>query len=187
MNTLVNLFDHQLENIGGCILSPKDLYVCKNDLLLLENSIFQNKFSRILTGDTDEKTSLDCLRIKNSKQSTREDIYSLFQSSGIEKNLEVILQEKSYKIDRCQAHVYGEGDFLSIHRDTDSCKDYVYSCVLMLSDDFSGGEFVLYNNDDKHIFKPSYGDLLVIKSDLMHEVKKITSGKRKVLVFFIKM
>lgn len=162
----------------------------KLDIEKLEKEVFKEKefFEIIEKGDTDESSSLGCLRIKTTN-------VDLYNSSCVER----LLSEKEFisfmegqtnlkniEIDRCQAHIYQKGDFLSIHNDTDSCPDYKYSCLLFFSNDYEGGEFKVYNHEICQSFKPRYGTLLVLKSGLMHEVCRVTKGMRKVIAFFIK-
>ena len=74
-------------------------------------------------------------------------------------------------------YIVGEG--AKPHTD-DSISDKSY--ILLLNDEFEGGEFYL---DNRHI-KFEKGDLLEFKGHLLHEVKEITKGYREVLVIFSK-
>jgi hypothetical protein len=74
-------------------------------------------------------------------------------------------------------YIVGEG--AKPHTDN-SISDKSY--ILLLNDEFEGGEFYLDNKPIK--FKK--GDLLEFDGHLLHEVKEITKGYREVLVIFSK-
>ena len=74
---------------------------------------------------------------------------------------------------------YSVGEKAKPHTDN-SISDKSY--ILLLNDEFEGGEFYL---DNKHI-KFEKGDLLEFNGFILHEVKEITEGYREVLVIFSK-
>tara|TARA_R110002111_G_scaffold181887_1_gene247456 strand:- start:160 stop:723 length:564 start_codon:yes stop_codon:yes gene_type:complete len=178
-----------LDHKGAMEYVLKDKIFDILDIRNLEKDLFQQEnFEPVEKGDTDESSSLLCLRIKKPDINlyTSKKVENLLGKNEFISFLKSQTNLKRIEIDRCQAHVYKTGDFLSLHNDTESCAEYKYSCILFLSDDYEGGEFKVYNRGNCYSFKPNYGSLLIIKSGLMHEVCKIKKGIRKVLVFFLK-
>lgn len=181
---------NELHHKGAMEYVLKDKIFDAFGIRSLERELFQQekKFEAVEKGDTEESSSLFCLRIKKPDTNlyTSKKVEEFLRKKEFISFLKSQTGLKHIEIDRCQAHVYQKGDFLSIHNDTESCPDYKYSCILFFSDDYEGGEFKIYNDGGNYIFKPNYGSLLIIKSGLMHEVCKIKKGTRKVLVFFLK-
>lgn len=63
--------------------------------------------------------------------------------------------------------------------------DIVYTGLLYLNDDYSGGELILEDQpEDKVAFKPTPGTLIYFTEDVFHEVLPITNGIRYNIVMF---
>ena len=78
-----------------------------------------------------------------------------------------------------------KGGFYDQHRDTYGTMEYrKISIVIALSDpnDYEGGE--LYFSELNKSYKLNKGSIVVFKSDEMHGVTPVTSGKRKVIISF---
>ena len=179
-----------LQSDGSILFSDHELPISKTEWKLLA-SLFQGaelNFETLFKGDTDEKLSLNCLRIKKQLDSniSNQSIFNILTTPLFTKFLSKALCLSDFEIDRCQAHIYKKGDFLGLHNDKDSAPDYLYSCIISFSSNYSGGEFILYDKNKVERFKPLDKSLLIIKSGLFHEVKEVLSGERRVLVFFIK-
>jgi len=101
------------------------------------------------------------------------------------KSLFRTIMSGDYYIRRCQVNKMKKGSFVTKHQDTHSNYSYVYSFVMQLENDFSGGEFVIYHNNKKEVILPKKGDVLINKSDALHEVQTVKSGNRMSLVFFM--
>lgn len=88
-------------------------------------------------------------------------------------------------IDRMQAHVYNPNGLLGRHCDADAVPSYRCSAILMMNDDYAGGEFVLFKDEENPVyFKPAARSLILTDSLLDHQVDLIHSGFRKSLCFF---
>lgn len=74
---------------------------------------------------------------------------------------------------------YGVGDYAKPHHDSYSNQ----TSILLLSDDFSGGDFILNKNNLE--FKQK-GTFITFNSKDEHSVSKITKGIREVLVMLFK-
>jgi len=181
---------NNLQHKGAIEYDLKGKIFNADEIRNLEKEIFQQKesFEVVEQGDTEESSSLCVLRIKrpNVDSYNAKKVRNFLEKKEFVSFLKDKTELENIEIDRCQAHIYQKGDFLSLHNDTDSCPDYKYSCILFFSDDYEGAEFKVYSERNSHSFKPKYGEILLIKSGLMHEVCKVRNGTRKVLVFFIK-
>ena len=88
-----------------------------------------------------------------------------------------------------QLSCYGKGEYYSTHRDFSynrSCKGHTRKLSLSLQlsseSDYSGGDLILYHNNDKYICPKTKGTIFVFDSRLIHEVTEITQGVRYSLV-----
>lgn len=97
-------------------------------------------------------------------------------------------------IENLQYCIYNPGDGYDWH--IDSFPEYlkynrVISGTLMLSnpDDYEGGEFDVHrygNPTDIITEKPKRGEIIFFDSKMPHRVRKVTSGVRKSLVFWVR-
>ncbi len=76
---------------------------------------------------------------------------------------------------------YDSGDYYSWHIDKENNKEYVYSYVVYLNDDFKGGD-TLFLADQLRI-KPKKGSVLCFPCDFtyIHKSTKIKSGMKKII------
>lgn len=78
---------------------------------------------------------------------------------------------------------YGKGDKFMKHSDTLS--DRIYSVGIQLTDQYNGGEYLVYKNDSFNIISREIGNTYFMESSTLHEIKEIQSGVRYSLVAFI--
>ena len=88
-----------------------------------------------------------------------------------------------------QVSCYGEGEYYSIHPDFSGdryskshTRKLSLSLQLSAESDYSGGDLILYHNDEKYICPKTKGTIFVFDSRLLHEVTEITQGVRYSLV-----
>ncbi|MGA1100832.1 2OG-Fe(II) oxygenase [Alphaproteobacteria bacterium LSUCC0684] len=87
---------------------------------------------------------------------------------------------------RCQVNRLGEGAFIGRHLDAVSNPTYHAAVVIQLSKDYDGGEFAIYPEGAKKpiVKKTGYGDVVVTRCDVEHEVFRVKGGQRISLVYF---
>lgn len=153
----------------------------------------------------------ECLRIANSKREVdstvggkvnkrnkiRKDVFfSSIESAAMDEHIFQIVQSKvkdAFKINLAYRETYkvgtyyaNDGGFYIPHTDTQGGMEYRnISCVICLSNtkDYEGGYFRFV--DLKKTFKFDRGDAIIFDSNLLHEVKPVTSGKRQILASFM--
>ena len=96
-----------------------------------------------------------------------------------------IVNKKKLFIRRAQVNFMSKNRFFGYHLDIDSNPDYLYAVVLQLGSKFTGGDYVVYKNKKKNIFKPKYKSIIISDCKIPHEVSKVKSGKRVSFVFFL--
>ena len=147
----------------------------------------QALFTRVYVGDTTEASSLSVLRVKNPDNANilHQELMNLVGSKKMIDFYRKICKNENLVIDRCQAHIYKEGDFISYHVDRESYSGYLYSLLFYISDDYAGGEMVMYIDGKACKFNIPKGTLLLADSSIPHEVLPVKSGVRKTVAVFL--
>lgn len=183
-------FRKELENTGWVLIPKEYLPWSIQELNHIEKitSAENIPYKRSEYGDTGEKNPVSYFRILHPTihETCLPECMRLIESNAVKNFFLSITGEKNYDIDRCQAHMYFKGDFIAVHTDSDSCPEYRYSVMLLLSEGYKGGEFVMHDAESLISLKPEKYSMIIAKSYYPHEVKEITFGIRRTLVFFIK-
>ncbi len=58
--------------------------------------------------------------------------------------------------------------------------------IIQLSENYKGGELVVWNGDDEIICDTTIGNMILFPSELYHQAKVLKEGIRYVMVFFLK-
>lgn len=139
-------------------------------------------------GDTGETLNGSFSRIKKQNDDTYAcpEIKSLFLSDKFLNFLRKITEIESLHIDRLQGHYYEKGGFIALHNDKESCNHYLYSVILMLTDDYKGGEFVIHHPEKGQLpFRAPRRSVLFTPCCYSHEVKPVLSGIRHGICLFV--
>jgi len=81
--------------------------------------------------------------------------------------------------------IYEEGCFFNRHTDSLSSKNMIGTLIYGLTNDYEGGEFVVYNNSDSKTFKIKKNEWIFIYGNCPHEVLPVKSGTRITITFKI--
>ena len=80
---------------------------------------------------------------------------------------------------------YMTGDVFKKHHD--NVFNRIYTCGLLLNDDFKGGNLNVYTRNDKMMhFNNIKGNCYLFDSNLYHEVNEIIEGNRSVVLIFFR-
>jgi len=141
-----------------------------------------------LLGKEEYKPELRKSFVHIKKPSKGEALYEYVQR-GLSLVSEELVTEEPLLI---QVLKYKEGGFIYKHKDdiTTSLDGFVqarYYFIILLNDDFEGGDFLAFNNQDKlYAFDKKVGNVLVGDPTMFHEVTKVTKGERYSLICFIR-
>jgi hypothetical protein len=83
---------------------------------------------------------------------------------------------------------YKTGDFFIKHNDhikNGEVRIYTIGIHLNSKDDFTGGDFKIYNGNNETIIDFNTGKVYIIESSTPHSVELITSGNRITLMLFV--
>lgn len=180
----------QLMTEGTVVIPQENIPLTPTDWQTLSAVLDNLEYENIHTGDTDESTSVKVFRVKKEMD---EKIYhpqllEIINSPAMKKYIAHILNIDEYIVERCQCHIYYEGDFVSKHQDNQSCRDFKYAFMILLDGEYEGGDFCVHadENGGTYSYYPQKNSLIITKCSMAHEVKKVTKGERKVIVGFLK-
>jgi len=90
---------------------------------------------------------------------------------------------------KIQINLLKEGGFVGPHIDRGSNPQWLFVCVLQLSEHYQGGEYAIDHPDGEKKFKipDPYGSLFIARTDVDHWIEPVTHGIRKTLVYFVGM
>jgi hypothetical protein len=86
------------------------------------------------------------------------------------------------KKNKIHFHRFVEGDWFGKHNDTR--EERLYAVGVLLNDDFSGGDFKLYNPNEYTLNKES-GNAYIFDVGIDHEITHVLGGERYSLLWFL--
>lgn len=181
----------RLRSKGGMVLSPAELPFTQAELQKLEEILTYNEKEYHLQGggDTEEAGLGYVNRVKKENGGVYKyaAVADIFTS---DKMITFLKQQTGLKnpiVDRMNSNLYKEGCFVGRHVDSESWGGYVLTCILCLDDQYTGGKFMVYRQDGAEIaFHPKKFHMILTPAEIPHEVKKVESGIRHHLCFFIR-
>lgn len=100
---------------------------------------------------------------------------------------EIQIKDSNYYPNGCGLHKYSKGDLFQKHIDlTKNHLDRRWNLGIQLNEEYTGGEYVCYdNNDNPIILSKEVGTAIAYDAKTLHEIKEITSGERYSIVITI--
>ena len=90
------------------------------------------------------------------------------------------------KVNQFDLLLYNKGYYYKKHRDVIKKQKRTWTSVTMIDkQDLSGGELVVYVDDDEVVVDLDIGETVVFKSSYYHEAKEVLNGSRLVLVAWL--
>lgn len=181
-----------LRNSGYELIAEQNIPLTYDEWLRLEFLTEEQNlpYSQGNLGDTQEALSMKVFRIKTSrsKEILHLELMTLIGSPKMLDFYRRVCGNNKLIIDRCQAHLYKKDDFIARHIDRDSYEDYEFSILIAISQDFTGGEMILYQVgkiETANKFKLPNRTALIADSGIPHEVLPLQSGIRKTIALFL--
>lgn len=150
-------------------------------------------YERVTLGDAGEPNYVDVARFMtdvegpqfvNTHASRR--VIEIVGSAAMMAFYERVTGHSNLVLRRCQVNVLNAGGFIGTHLDVDSNPDYLSPVVMQFSNDYRGGEYVVYHPvRGETRFKTRRYSMLISRCDIPHSVSAVTAGSRKTLVFFL--
>jgi len=156
---------------------------CKKILSLINVNNLGHSYLNLSTENTNKKGKMSFEQYKiNSDVDT--DWFIKIIKNFIYENTKIFVNE--IKLD-VQILKYTINSQFPKHRDSDNTiptnpnQQRLFTIGILLNEDFEGGDLIVYDNK-KNYLKKTTGNSYIFESSLEHEVTKITSGIRYVLV-----
>lgn len=176
---------------GAIVLQREELPLGDAQWDALEALLAQMDYDKVVGGDTGDAHSVWVGRFVNDVEKP-ESLHALTKPL-----LDIILNDDMHAffgqlvgayplcMRRCQANRLFQEDFIGYHIDRDTTPDYTATAVFQFSDEFEGGEFMLYHPEEgeKLVKLPKYS-VLLNRGDIPHEVMPVKSGVRLTLACF---
>ncbi len=185
--------DHLREELlssGKVIVNEKFLPWNQSELKLIEERTSPKNivYSRTEYGDTGERNPVSYFRLLHPEiqETFLPECLKLIRNKETKAFFLSLTGLSDFTIDRCKVHLYQKGDFIALHNDNESCPEYLYTVILLLSEDYIGGELIVKKDSCYYSLKPEMFSMIVINSFLSHEVKEIFAGLRRAFVFFLR-
>ena len=101
------------------------------------------------------------------------------------KKIESVVNDGT-KVNQFDLLLYKKGYYYKKQKDVHKKEQRTWTSVTMIDkQDLSGGELVVYVDDDEVVVDLDVGETVVFKSSYYHEAKKVLSGSRLVLVAWL--
>lgn len=151
-------------------------------------------WEQVFVGDADELNDLTVARFMTDvekpmrvNQPLADQMISVVCNQRLLGFVSNLLGGEEFYVRRMQVNKMKNGSFIGKHLDVDSNPDYLYSIVLQLGKDFSGGEFLIFNHHGEQVnfIRPGLQSIVITDCSFPHQVEAVTDGERISLVFFV--
>ena len=137
------------------------------------------------------ETDFEVIYRPDKRKSYRSDI-TINQDSQVYNSLNNAFNTFGYKLisEKLEGSVikYFEGDFLSKHTDlSDDFIERMFCVIVQLNEtyDYEGGDFTYYIDGVEYEMGRTIGTTLIMKPEILHEVKVVENGERCSLIFWV--
>lgn len=176
----------ELVENGYVSLTEDDLPFSSQDWETIIKTYNELDFHWVQAAETGEELkNYECFRIKKAylPEIYNSTLWELFNSQFMCELYNSLLPLKTPWFERFQAHRIHPGGFHSKHPDDCTYKEYLYTMLIHPEDDYEGGEFNIYIDENNPIvIRPLPRSILIFKSSIVHSVDVVTAGIRKSII-----
>lgn len=145
----------------------------KGKVWIVDSNVDKPSIKKNKVLDRHSKEYNYCVELLNKSMQTN----TLFKSTYVMKDITQPLVTQ-----------YSEGDFYAKHVDSVNISglrtDHSMTLFLSDPDEYEGGELILYHGDTEYKIKEPAGTVVIYNTGLVHEVKPVTSGNRRVILMW---
>ncbi len=183
------------DKYGTAMFSLQNSFFSNEEFKEVEQMIAKLPYEYVSTGDAGEDNSVEVGRLMTDVEDPKvvNNMISNKVLNILNSNKHIDFYKKILNVDqiflrRAQVNKMHKDSFVGYHLDVDSNPDYLAAVVIQFGKNFSGGEYVVYENKNDKIglsYPPSYQSMIISNCNYPHEVKKVIDGIRISLVFFL--
>lgn len=181
------------------VLFPEDQApLSLKEFKLVASLLDEIDYEVVRAGDAGDEHALQVGRFRRDIERpvdlhpSSEALCEIIDSPKMQKFYQQVTGFEQVCIRRAQANILESGSYVGLHIDgvgdpkyKGTHADYKYAVVLHFDSIYEGGDTVLHTHTGKLLLKlPNYS-MLIITGALPHEVKLVTSGQRRTLVYFL--
>ena len=177
---------------GMVVLGPQDLPLTAEQRDRLINVTQAIDYVKVVGGDTGDKHSVWVGRFINDVDHPTwlhpltSTLLDIVMAEPLKQLYCQMLRTERLCVRRCQANRLEEGDFIVYHVDKDTPPDYLATAIFQLSDQYTGGEFILEHPQlGQKIIELPFFSVLINRGDIPHWVTPVTSGQRHTVACFL--
>jgi predicted 2-oxoglutarate/Fe(II)-dependent dioxygenase YbiX len=171
-----NIVVEELLNIGEISSKPELLETISKGQGALEQSNFSLYLYRFISRQNRVSSVVDSEYTKI--------ILQLIADSNLMVQISKLAQQ-NLRILRMQLNIMREGGFVDRHIDYDRDPAYVSSVMIQVGSEYSGGNFIIYNEDGKSkVIHRTNRSIMVMSSLSPHKVEHIQKGFRYTVCLF---
>tara|TARA_B100001250_G_C19752894_1_gene768650 strand:+ start:382 stop:1041 length:660 start_codon:yes stop_codon:yes gene_type:complete len=183
------------QKFGTTMFGLKNSFFSDKEFKEVEQMISKLPYEYVSTGDAGEDNSVEVGRLMTDVENPQvvNNTISNKVLNILNKKEHIDFYKKILKVDkiylrRAQVNKMHKSSFVGYHLDVDSNPDYLAAVVIQFGKNFSGGEYVVYENKNDKIglsYPPFYQSMIISNCNYPHEVTKVIDGTRTSLVFFL--
>jgi hypothetical protein len=182
-----------LQEMGTVMMPIADSFLSDTDFDTLKELSDQLPQEFVETGDAGEPNHVqvgrfmtDVERPEKVNRPMSDRALEIVTQSGVMAACRELLDAENLYVRRMQVNNMQAGSFVGEHLDKDSNPDYLVAVILQFGAEFTGGEYVVYGGEHPpRVFKPQFRSMMISDCTFPHEVKKVESGERISLVYFL--
>ena len=183
------------DKYGTTLFSLQNSFFSDGEFKEIDKMIAKLPYEYISTGDAGEDNSVEVGRLMTDVEGPKvvnkmisNKVLNILKKDTHMDFYKKILNKDTIYLRRAQVNKMYKNSFVGFHLDVDSNPDYLAAVVIQFGKNFSGGDYVVYENKSDNVglnYTPFYQSMIISNCKYPHEVTKINDGIRTSLVFFL--
>ncbi|MBX9785933.1 MAG: hypothetical protein K2Y08_01205 [Alphaproteobacteria bacterium] len=169
---------------GACLISDKYLFLAADQWKTISYKASRLTYEKHFHTKT-APHSFKASPIKKHRTKTIADevIFDVVNSIQMRSLVKSILSFSHFNVQRCECHIYEEGDFISLEWMKKFIKDASHLLTITLESDYEGGEHLIHHNkQERKIFQPQSAEILISSCNFDHEMMPLISGQKNTVL-----
>lgn len=169
---------------GACLISDKYLFLAADQWKTINYKASRLAYEKHFQAKS-APHSFKTFPIKKNRTKTIADevIFDVVNSVQMRSLVKSILSFSHFNVQRCECHIYEEGDFISLEWMKKFIKDASHLLTITLESKYEGGEYLVHHKkQEKKAFHPQSAEILLSSCDFDHEMLPLISGQKNTVL-----